>query len=194
LPPVASRALGPAGGRGDREGLRRGSPWPGRAAFASVAVLAARARTGLFGRGAASGPCRRLSFLRLLCTPGRAGGPPLPAGRALPALPEASRDLGPARARADQEGPGRGSPWPGRAAFASVAALAARARTGLFGRGAANGPCKRLSFLRLLCTPGRAGGWPSTPSLASRRSSRQGAAVGPGGPRDPTTPDVPVAV
>ena len=56
--------------------------------------------------------------------PGAADPPLLPAGGALPALPEASRDPGSLRGRADREGPGRGPPWPGRAPFGSVAALA----------------------------------------------------------------------
>jgi hypothetical protein len=67
--------------------------------------------------------------------PGAADPPLLLAGGALPALPEASHDLGPARGRGDREGPARGSSWPGRAALGSVAVLAGRATTGFLGRG-----------------------------------------------------------
>jgi hypothetical protein len=67
-------------------------------------------------REAAKGPCGRLSFLRLLCTPRSARGslsPPLRAD-ALLLRPGAPRDKRRLSDRAGREGPGRGPPCPGR--------------------------------------------------------------------------------
>jgi hypothetical protein len=110
--------------------------------------------------GAANDPCKNPSFLRLLCTPrARLGGAPTPLRADAP--PVASRGFSRPRT-----GPGPGRP--GRARTSLPLAQKGRVRLGrspghkgnngaLRAGEAANGPYGRLSFLRLFCTPGRAG-------------------------------------
>jgi hypothetical protein len=108
---TGQRTVLPAGGAGVRA-PRRNSLLPIRP-------------PGALRGGAANGPCRRLSFLTLLCTLGvPGGGPHALHADAFPLRPEAPRDKGQLRGRADREGPGRVSPWPRKAAASSVVALA----------------------------------------------------------------------